>query len=130
MKDQYKEICDRSLSSADACFGVKTHEQSAFMGYHAYESLGGAYCSSRHIHVPSSHTRKLNAFLAALRGRPEAHTVAQMNMQLSSLRNMLLYPSINSRGAMQSPKEVITEAQARTLVKRVRGLRNKLDPHI
>lgn len=130
MKDKYKEICDRSLSSADACFGVKTHEQSAFLGYHAYESLGGAYCSAHNVTVPKSHPKKLNSFVVALRGKPEAHTVAQLNVQLASLRNLLLYPSLNAQGAVQAPKEVITETQARDLVKRVRGLRNKLERYM
>lgn len=130
VKNEYKEICDRSLSSADACFGVKTHEHSAFLGYHAYESLGGAYCSAKSATVPKAHPAKLNAFAATLKGHGEAHTVAQLNVQLASLRNLLLYPSLDAQGSLQAPKDVLTESQARNLVNKIRGLRRKLDRYL
>jgi hypothetical protein len=95
MKEQYKEICDRSLASADACFGVKTHEKGAFLGYHAFESLGGAFCENRGVKYPHSHAKKLNVFTTTSNNIAEGMTVAQLSVQLASLRNLLLYPSLD-----------------------------------
>src|SRR5882672_10504818 len=109
MKAMYTEICDRSLLGADACLAAKVHEKTAFLAYHAFESLGGAFCTAKGLLYPKGHTKKLNVFTTASNTMPEGITVAQLSIELASLRNHLLYPSQNAIGGLLAPKDVLKE---------------------
>lgn len=117
----YLRIVQRSLDAADAVLAQALQEKAGFLAYHGFESLGGALCSRRGIPYPRSHPGKLRQFVAASKQDRFGFAAAQLMIELIALRNMLLYPE-QLPGKVRRPEEIITVAQARRLVGRVRTL--------
>lgn len=119
----YLHEAERALLAADAALTALIQEKAAFLGYHAFESCGGAYCASRSVPYPTkSHPRKVNTFKNASRREREGRMIAQLAIELASLRNICLYPEALQDGTIRSPAEVLTAVQARRLLGRVRTL--------
>lgn len=131
LKDAYAEIARRSLDSADANISASIQESATFFAYHAFESLGGALCSSIGEMYSMEHAKKINQFIAASkRGKLRlkiARDVAYVGMVISSIRNKCLYPEELASGGVRLPSDFITLSNAQDLVKRVRGVARKVD---
>lgn len=121
----YLEIAERALLAADGAQNNSVHEKATFMGYHAFESIGGAFCTNRGKSYPRAHTSKINVFVNEVRHESYAVHVAQLAISYSSLRNAVLYPSV-IHGHVTEPKNVITNTQAGRLIGRTKSLVNKI----
>ena len=130
LKSAYTQISERSLTSADASIASGIQESATFFAYHAFESLGGALCSSVGEVYSKGHSRKINQFVAASRrGKLRvriSHDVAYVGMVLSSFRNKSLYPEELASGAVELPSDFITLSNAKDIVKRVKGVTRKV----
>ncbi len=125
-KDAYLQIANRSLDAADASLNAGVQEAAGFNTYHAFESLGGAVCYVRGRHYPRSHIKKMNQFVAASSRFAFRFSVGHLVITLSSLRNDCLYPKEQSDGSMEIPENVISSADARDLINRVRGILGRI----
>ena len=124
MKAAYLEITERSLEAAEAALAASIQEKAAFLSYHAFESLGGAWVTSRGNNYPRGHAAKLLSFANSVPQR-HRHSVGRLVIALSSLRNLMLYPDL-STGSVVRPQAQISISAARDQIKRVRGLLNKM----
>lgn len=131
--EAYLDVAIRYLSSCDQHIagGVGLQEVIGFNGYHAFESIGGAFNAHLGYSVPRSHVRKLNAFVSAARNSHlvDARAVAALAMILSSTRNLYLYPEKTPLG-YKPPKDQISISDAKRLVSRVKGIVRKIRPLI
>lgn len=118
----YLKIAGRALDAAAACSDARVHEKAGFLAYHGFESAGGAYCEHHGTTYPKSHKRKVQEFVAAVKRERFGKAVAQLAIELASVRNLLLYPRVRPDGSVCLPEDVITAAQARRLVGRLRAL--------
>lgn len=121
----YVEVAERSLAAAYVVLAQSIQEKATFFGYHAFESIGGAYCTNRGATYPKSHRRKINDFTNRARKEKFAIHVAQLAISYQSIRNAVLYPEQN-RGRISRPKAVLSEIQARRLIGRTQSLITKV----
>lgn len=121
-QEDYERIAERAVDAAQHLSAVSIQESMTFYAYHAFESIGAALISSSSRHIPRSHLRKLNQFVAVARLRRYGTDVAQLSIQLQNLRNQCLYPIKQPGGTAQRPEEVLTLPQAQRLLQRVRGI--------
>lgn len=128
--EAYVEVAERALNAAKGALEKGIHEKAGFLGYHAFESTGGAFCSSRGIPVPRSHKAKITTFVAAARNERSGRTIAKLAIAYGSLRNPLLYPKPLQNGTMQRPQEFITPAQTTRLLGRTKALLEDIKPGI
>lgn len=126
LKNAYLEEAERSLSASTSLEKAHIQEKVCFLTYHAFESLGGAYASSRGQTYPPSHVRKLNQFAASVTGRSYRWAVANLTIKLASVRNSMLYPTILANGDVVGSKDRISMSHASNLRKRVAGLFRKM----
>ena len=126
----YLEIAERALSAAAGVFTKGVHEKATFLGYHAFESIGGAFCRSRGIAYPLGHKSKISRFAHEARHERYAIQVAKLAISYGSLRNMVLYPAVLAGGTVQVPKNVISDAQARRLIGRTDSLVKRVKPDV
>ena len=119
----YLRIANRSLDAADGAGDAGVHEKAGFLAYHAFESAGGAYCTSRGVQYhPASHRQKIERFVRAARPEAFALSAAQLAIVVASLRNRMLYPNVLPDGSAEVPENLITPAQTKRLAGRVRVL--------
>ena len=123
MKAAFTRVAQRSLAAADAVLAQAIQEKAGFLAYHAFESIGGAYCTARGVpYHPASHPRKLALFVQTAQQERFARVTARLAIEVTALRNLLLYPRRCSDGSVARPETVVTAAQARRLVGRVNSL--------
>jgi len=122
LKNAYLEIAERSIKSGEASLNAGIHEKAGFLLYHAFESSGGAYCSSKGETYPYSHQKKINMFVSSSRGERYSIHASQLAVELKSLRNLLLYPDETPHGHISLPKNQITPDQTKRLLGRVSSL--------
>lgn len=105
-------------------------ESVAFSSYHAFESLGGALCSSVGVTYHRKHPTKINQFVAvANRGGLRAkigRDVAIVASLVSSIRNNCLYPNDIGGGVIELPRDFIDLNDAKDMLKRTKGLYKKV----
>lgn len=121
----YLEIAERALLAADGAQSNAVHEKATFMGYHAFESIGGAFCTNRGKSYPLAHASKITMFVHEAMHESYAVHVAQLATSYRFLRNAVLYPSV-LHGHVTEPKNVITNTQAIRLVGRTKSLVKKV----
>jgi len=129
LKSSYLVIVDRSIKGADSDIQSSLHEHAAFHAYHAFESLGGAFCASVNASYPrGSHKKKLNKFVKeARRYRNSFHyEIARLAIILASTRNETLYPRESLSQSYISPRDSIDIISAARLVKSVKGVCNRV----
>ena len=125
LSDVYLEVAERALMAADAALAETVQEKAAFLGYHAFESTGGAFCAARGVQYPLNHASKLNVFKAAARAEKYARAVAELAIAAGWLETCCL-PQVLGGGTVKRPRQVITEPQARRLLGRVRALTTRV----
>lgn len=126
LEDAYLQIADRSLRTSEASLAASIPESAAFHAYHAFESVGGAFCSSFGEDYPTSHQRKVNQFVAVanrstMRHRI-GHNVAYVAILVGSIRNNCLYPIEVTDSDYQTPSDLIDNVDAQDLLRRVGGI--------
>lgn len=133
LKDAYLEIVQRSIEAAEVTLSASLQEAASFHAYHAFESLGGALCASLGEEYSMEHTKKINQFVAiANRGmfrQHIGHGVSNVAMIISSIRNKCLYPQ-ESNDEVISPNQFIDDTDVSDLLKRVKGICNKVNKHM
>lgn len=126
----YVEVAERSLSASEGALSKNIHEKATFLGYHAFESIGGAFCTHRGVAYPRGHGGKITKFVHESRHERYAQQVAQLAIAYGSLRNAVLYPAVTASGLVTEPKNVISDAQARRLLGRTETLVQKIKPSV
>lgn len=126
----YIEVAERALLAAEGALLKGIQEKAAFLGYHAFESTGGAFCKSRGMQYPRGHHGKINAFNAAARLERYRNLVAALATAYGSLRNLVLYPLPLQNGQVQRPRNVITVAQVRRFLGMTTSLVAKVKPNV
>jgi hypothetical protein len=126
----YIHVAERSLVAADGALDRSVHEKASFLGYHALESTGGAFCHSRGVPFPRGHRKKITTFTAAVRRERFGRTVAELAIAFSSLRNPLLYPAALQDGSIQQPQDIITAGQTKRLLGRTKALVARVKPGV
>lgn len=130
-KEIYIEISERFIESAEKQIdnNILFQEVLGFSGYHAFESIAGAF--NLHIGQPVSlsHEKKLATFSINYRrnkiSRIDPKAVGQLAILLNSMRNKFLYPENTPTGDI-SPKEQIKIDEIKKIVKQVKGIIKKL----
>lgn len=122
LAEAYIEVAERAILAAEGALRKAVQEKAGFLAYHAFESSGGAFCVSRGVPYPKRHAKKLNVFSQAVRRERFARQVAQLAIELLSMRELLLYPRPLQNGRIECPKGVITAGQAQRLLGRVNTL--------
>ncbi|MCI0559020.1 MAG: hypothetical protein MN733_11030 [Nitrososphaera sp.] len=133
LEDDYQRVARRSLDASAAALNARIQEKSAFLSYHAFESTGCALSVVAGLPVGPrvGHNDKIRNFTIAARRRGHGDTVAGVAVSLAGIRNSLLYPVQDlAMGIVRRPEDAITEAQARRLNARVRGVVNWVDTQI
>jgi hypothetical protein len=128
--EAYIEVAERALIAADGALLGGIQEKASFLGYHAFESTGGAFCHSRSVPFPRGHRKKITTFTAAVLRERFGRTVAELAIAYGSLRNPLLYPFALQNGGIQRPQDVITTAQANRLLGRTKALLVRVKPNV
>ena len=127
LEQGYLDVAEHSLETANACLKTDATEAVGFHSYHSFESLGGAFVTANGKDYPRrSHPKKINVFVTETnkgyisgRFRKSLHTLA---IKLISLRNDCLYPLELADGSVRLPRQVLTESDARQVLKRVKGV--------
>jgi hypothetical protein len=122
--DAYLTIAERALSAADGALAKGIHEKAAFLGYHAFESIGGAFCRKRGVVYPNAHQKKIDRFIQESKHEKRAKQVTMLAIAYGSLRNQLRYPQVFPGGVIKEPRTVISDAQTKRLVGRTDSLVN------
>jgi uncharacterized protein (UPF0332 family) len=124
LTDAYISVSERSLESAKALLGKHFQESAMFHAYHSFESVGGAFCSSRGKVYPTKHRSKLSIFKAEVRGLGPAveKSVAAVAIEAASVRESCLYPLSNGGGNYDAPSSRYTLADATRFTNRVKGI--------
>lgn len=119
----YMRVAERSLGAGSDAAGGGFQEKAGFLAYHAFESVGGALCEARGVRYhPASHHAKLSRFVQTARQERFARAAAALASQVGSLRSRALYPRSIGNGQIELPEDVITNAEARRLLGRIRAL--------
>jgi hypothetical protein len=127
----YLRVAERSLDAGAHSVDGGFQEKAAFLAYHAFESVGGAFCEARGVRYhPASHPGKLTRFIQSARQERFARAAATLASQVGSLRNRVLYPRAIGNGRVELPESVITAVQARRLLGRIRSLRKEVSEAI
>ncbi len=134
LKDAYIEVTERSIDAAEATLAADRHEATAFYSYHAFESLGGAFCISLGQAYSTDHAKKINQFVAATRTHTTTRgiglTIANIAIEVFSLRNKCLYPQELVSGSSTTPSQHITKKKAEKLLRKVKGVTAKMKKQI
>jgi hypothetical protein len=123
----YVRVAERALAAAQAALSAAVQEKAAFLGYHGFESVGGAFCVSRGMSYPRGHAQKVNAFRNATKFEKFGKQVTQLAIEVASLRNRCLYPFPTGAGTVELPESVITAAQVNRLVGRIESLVKRIN---
>lgn len=125
--DAYRSISERSVDTAEALIEKEIFENAIFHSYHAFESIGGALCHSQGLHFPRKHISKTNQFQVAANRRRIGRGVGALAIAISSLRSESLYPYQNPDGSIESPERRFNKTTAKDLLKRVKGVKRKVE---
>ena len=128
MKDQYQRVAERSLTAARVLLDSQIYEMAAFCCYHAYESTASALAASKsQKHGPRvPHQVKLKTFwnCAETIGSDQmTDKIAELNMEIGSLRNRLLYPR-EVDGQIKIPEDEVSPQQVEQLLEDVQEVVN------
>ncbi len=128
MKYQYQRVAERTLTAASAMLDIQIDEMAAFCCYHAYESTASALAASKsQKHGPKvRHEDKLKTFLKCsetIGNDQMTDKIAQLNMEISSLRNRLLYPR-EVDGQIKLPEDEVSPQQVERLLQNVQVVVN------
>jgi len=116
-------VAERSLGAGTNAADGGFHEKAGFLAYHAFESVGGAFCEARGVRYhPASHPAKLSRFVQTARQERFARSAAALASQVASLRNRVLYPRAIGNGQIEIPEDMITNSAARRLLGRIQAL--------
>lgn len=126
----YLEVAERAPIASYGALTNGIHEKATFLGYHAFESLGGAFFICKGTPYPRGHVQKINRFVSKSKHERYARHVAQLAISYSSLRDAVLYPAVTASGAIIEPKNVISDSQARRLIGRTESLLKKVKPSV
>jgi HEPN domain-containing protein len=127
-KFAYVKVAERTLESAEALADNSLQETSAFCSYHAFESLGGAVCSHLGQRYPKGHNKKIGQFIVSSKRVGIAYSVSVLAIVMQSLgRNSLLYPNPLPNGDFEIPEQKLSITNARDLVRKVKGVKRKID---
>ena len=120
---RYLESCEQHISN-----GVNLQEVIGFKGYHAFESIAGAFNSHFGHTVPKSHVKKLNSFVAhACHSRHiNGMAIATLAMTFNGVRNLYLYPEKDGSN-YKVPMNSLSMTNAKELVRRVKGIVKKIE---
>lgn len=120
---RYLESCEQHITNK-----VKLQEVIGFKSYHAFESIAGAFNSHFGHKIPRSHIRKLNAFVANARHNPHvnSYAIATLAMVFNGVRNQYLYPD-NNGVIYNVPMQKLSMTNAKVLVRRVKGIVNRIE---
>jgi len=115
---RYLESCEQHISNA-----VNLQEVIGFKGYHAFESIAGAFNSHFGHTVPKSHVKKLNSFVTNARHNRHVNcmAIATLAMTFNGVRNRYLYPEKDG-GNYKLPMDRLSMTNAKELVRRVKGI--------
>jgi hypothetical protein len=121
VQPSFLRVAHRSLEAAEAVLARAVQEKAGFLAYHAFESVGGAYCTARQVpYHPASHPEKIRRFVRASHNERFAQAASALALEVAALRNLLLYPRRLPDGSVRRPEAIMTPAQARRLVGRIR----------
>ncbi len=129
LKHAYVDISRRALLAADLMLKAGLPEAVGFYAYHAFESIGGALCASVGEDYPMGHDSKIHQFVAVAMRKwlyKRVTDVSEVAQSLTHLRNKLLYPRLMGDEIIL-PSEVISQKEAETLLKRVKGICKKVE---
>jgi AbiV family abortive infection protein len=122
----YQDTAERHLVAARLLLNQGIYEVATFCCYHAYECSGcalliaeGEACG-RTVH----HAQKLQKFLKRTQTMNDTdieEQIANLNGQISSLRNRLLYPRRDNRRIIR-PNQEITQEQAEELLRDIQSV--------
>ena len=127
-KNAYLNISSRAIEAAEKLCDENLQENSAFFSYHSFESAGGALCAHNGNRYPRGHNRKINQFIRTATGYGLGHSVAVVATILNSIgRNSLLYPNELPTRDFQVPQNILSVTNARDLLRRVRGIKNRIE---
>jgi AbiV family abortive infection protein len=122
----YQDTAERHLVAARLLLNQGIYEVATFCCYHAYECSGcalliakGEVCG-RTVH----HAQKLQKFLKRAQTMNDTdmeEQIANLNGQISSLRNRLLYPRRDNRRIIR-PNQEITQEQAEELLRDIKSV--------
>jgi HEPN domain-containing protein len=134
LQDAYLDVAERSIQAAQASLNAGIHECSAFLAYHALESMGGAVAASLGQDYPRGHTEKINTLVANTNRTPFraslSRGVATVAILVASLRADALYPKELTPTDYRTPRETIDANDARDLLRRVRGVMTGVQRHL
>lgn len=121
------------MLAAEALFIAGFHEAAGFYAYHAFESMGGALCTSVGENYSMDHTHKINQFVGVakrgvLRDRI-GRGVSEVAALIMGIRNQLLYPR-QVDDEVTLPTQVLSQEEARGLLKRVKGICKKVEEYV
>jgi uncharacterized protein (UPF0332 family) len=128
MKDQYQRVAERTLTAASAMLNIQIDEMAAFCCYHAYESTASALAASKSQKhgYKVSHQVKLKTFwncAETIGNNQMTDKIAQLNMEIGSLRNRLLYPR-EVDGQIKIPEDEVSPQQVQQLLADVQEVVN------
>lgn len=128
--EAYLDIAQRFLQSCEQHIqnAINIQEVIGFESYHVFESIAGAFNSHYGHNVPKGHPQKLNAFVANSRHNQHVDSiaVATIAMTLNRMRDKYLYPEKNGT-VYKRPQEQISLTDAKTLVRRIRGIVRQIE---
>lgn len=120
----YQNIAERHLVAAQLLLDQGIHEVATFCCYHAYECSGCALLTANGEACGRTvrHAQKLRKFLDQVQGmnnREIEEQISNLNEQITSLRNRLLYPRRVNRVIIQ-PHQEMTQEQTEELFRDIR----------
>lgn len=121
-KDIYIDLAERALSVGESASSKSVYEYGGFLAYHAFESTGGALCTSHGVRYPRSHNRKINTFVAQANRLGIGRQVASAAIRLASIRNDCLYPIAQPDGTHVHPKNQLNETNAKKILRTAKGV--------
>ena len=126
----YVEVAERALLASNAALQKSIHEKAAFLSYHAFESIGGAFCAHRGVTYPRGHSNKIGRFVTESKKEKFSGLVGYLAITYGSLRNALLYPALVPGGSVILPKSVLSASQADRLIGQTDSLVKKIKPNV
>ena len=122
----YQHIAERHLVAAQVLLAQEIHEIAAFCCYHAYECSGCALLTANGEACGQGvrHFQKLEKFSKQVERMNDIEMeeqIANLNDQVSSLRNRLLYPRRSNRSIIR-PDQEITQGQIEELFQDIQAV--------
>ncbi len=128
--DAFMEVAERSADAAVVANTNSFPEVGAFLAYHCFESIGGAWCT--HLGRTTvqfgklKHVDKLTAFVKEAKGYAFERQASALAIKVGSQRNDFLYPKSDGAGGHVTPKAVRKSSEVVKIIAEVRGLFRKV----